>query len=34
MMCRERGWKLKQAKRFVKAVKSSRLDLESRTEVG
>jgi hypothetical protein len=31
---RERAWKLKQAKRFVKSVKSSRLDVESRAEVG
>jgi hypothetical protein len=31
--CRERGWKLKQAKRFVRAVKASKLDVESRAEV-
>lgn len=31
--CRERGWKLKQAKRFAKAVKSSRMDVYSRAEV-
>jgi hypothetical protein len=30
---RERAWKLKQAKRFVRAVKSSRMDVESRAEV-
>ncbi|WIA20226.1 hypothetical protein OEZ85_006067 [Tetradesmus obliquus] len=30
---RERGWKLKQAKRFVRAVKASKLDVESRAEV-
>lgn len=30
---RERAWKLKQAKRFTRAVKSSRLDVESRAEV-
>jgi hypothetical protein len=31
---RERAWKLKQAKRFVRAVKASKRDVESRAEVG